>query len=201
MDEKLKRAYDLFYEHDYKSAQKFFIEDGFCYEAGLCSLLLQDLFRARKFFELKKNSCPASSFGLIILNIIENKPKLKPKYFQVRSFLEIYINLFIENKLYDWAQKIIDEYVFFTNINPETPKFIARVLFANDRNKAVHSFASVAKKVCFYDAEIHYIDACLYLKENNIEEAKKTIDDCLIFAGEYYPILRLDEEIKNLYNR
>lgn len=197
MDEKLKSAYGLFYEHDYKSAEKIFSLNGLSYEAGLCALLSTDLDSSRKYFNMKKEICPASSFGLLILDIIENKPKKQPKFFQIRSFLEIFINLFIENKFFVWAQKIIDEYRFFASINPEVPKFIARVLNANNQNKAVHFFAGVAKEVCFYDAEIHFIDASLYIKENNLKDAKKVIEECMSFAGEYYPILKLKQEIED----
>ncbi len=195
MNDKIKSAVELFYNKDYLSAREIFVPNGLYYEAGLCSLLIQNLKDARKYFKLKENNCPASNFGLIILDIIENKPKKQPKYFQVRAFLEVYINLLIENGLFLWAQKVIDEYRFFTNSNLETPKFIARVLNANNQNKAVHYFADIAKQICYYDAEIHYIDACLYLEENNIKKAKEIIDESLRFASEYYPILRLKEKI------
>lgn len=196
MDEKVKNAYSLFYEHKYSDAKDIFIECGLTYEAGISFLLLKDLVFARKFFEIKKDICPASDFGLIILNIIEDKPKKQAGYFQVRSFLEIYINLFIENNLLEWAQKIINSYEFFTHSNIEAPKFIARVLDANNCTNAIHSFARLAKELCFYDAEIHYIDANTYILENNFEAAKSCIEDCLKIAPEYYPILRLKYELE-----
>ena len=198
MDNKIKSAAQLFYNKEFISAKEFFLQSSLFYEAGLCSLLVQNLKDARKYFKLKENVCPASNFGLLILDIIENKPKKPPKYFQVRAFLEIYINLLIENGLFSWAQKVIDEYRFFTNSNLETPKFIARVLNANNQNKAVHYFADIAKQICYYDAEIHYIDATLYFEEGNIQKAKEIVNESLNFAGEYYPILKLKEEIEKL---
>ncbi len=197
MNDKIKSAVDFFYNKDYISAREIFVPNGLFYEAGLCSLLLSNLSDARKYFKLKEEICPASNFGLLILDIIESKPKKPPKYFQVRSFLEIYINLLIENGLFSWAQKVIDEFRFFTNSNLETPKFIARVLNANNQNKAVHYFADIAKQVCYYDAEIHYIDATLYLEEGDIKKAKEIVTESLNFAGEYYPILRLKEKLEN----
>lgn len=198
MDNKIKSAAQLFYNKEFISAKEIFLQSSLFYEAGLCSLLVQNLKDARKYFKLKENVCPASNFGLLILDIIENKPKKPPKYFQVRAFLEIYINLLIENGLFSWAQKVIDEYRFFTNSNLETPKFIARVLNANNQNKAVHYFANIAKQICYYDAEIHYIDATLYFEEGNIQKAKEIVNESLNFASEYYPILKLKEEIKKL---
>ena len=198
MDNKIKSAAQLFYNKEFISAKEIFFQISLFYEAGLCSLLVQNLKDARKYFKLKENVCPASNFGLLILDIIENKPKKPPKYFQVRAFLEIYINLLIENGLFSWAQKVIDEYRFFTNSNLETPKFIARVLNANNQNKAVHYFADIAKQICYYDAEIHYIDATLYFEEGNIQKAKEIVNESLNFASEYYPILKLKEEIEKL---
>ncbi len=198
MDEKLKLAYEFFYNKEYKSAKEIFIEYNETYEAGVCSLLLRNLEEAKNFFAQKKEICNASTFGLILIDIIQNTPKFAPKYLQVRSYLEIFLNLLIENQIFDWAQTIINYYPFLTNSNPEVPKFIARVLNANNYNMAVHDFAKIAKDICSLDAEIYYIDAELYLKENNLKEAKNSIQACLNFAPEYYPILKLNETIKKV---
>ena len=196
MNEKLKQAVELFYKKDYIAAKKAFIELNETYEAGMCCLLLQDLKGARNYFEIKKEDCPASNFGLCMLNIIEDKNIPKIKYFQTRAFLEIFLNLFIENKLFDWAQKIINHYEDFTSVNIEAPKFIARVLNANNYNKTVHKLSKIAKEVCYYDAEIYYIDAKLCIAEKNYDEARKNIETCLSFAPEYYPVLMLKKEIE-----
>ena len=44
----------------------------------------------------------------------------------------------------------------------------------------------------------HYIDATLYFEEGNIQKAKEIVNESLNFAGEYYPILKLKEEIEKL---
>ena len=198
MNEKLKQAVELFYKKDYTAAKEAFIELNETYEAGLCSLLLQDLKGARNLFEVKKGNCPASDFGLFIIDLIEDKKSIPLKYFQTRAFLEIFLNLFIENKLFDWAQKIINNYEYFTKINLEAPKFIARVLNANNYNKTVHNFSKIAKEVCYYDAEIYYIDAKLCMAEKNYDEARKNIETCLSFAPEYYPVLMLKKELDSV---
>lgn len=198
MDEKLKEAYISFYSHDYKKAKDIFKNADLPYEAGLSAFMLRDLKFAEKCFRQKENICPASNFGLIILDIIEDRIPKQPKYFQTRCFLEVYLNLLIENNLLSWAQKIIDNYELFCKTNLETPKFIARVLYANNYYKAVHSFANLAKSLCFYDAEIHYIDAVVYMDEKDYKKAKECIKDCISFAPDYYPIARLNEELINL---
>lgn len=196
MNEKLKEAKSSFYKKDYKNAYKQFAEINDTYAMGVCSILMGDLEEAYKLFYLKENECIASSFGVVVLNVLNNNFEKIPTYFQVRCFLEIYINFFIENSLFGYAQKLIDNYGFFTNVNFETPKFIARVLNANNYNNSVHFFADRAVEVCEFDAEIYYINALVYIKEKNLKEAKKWIKKCLSFAPEYYPILKLQKEIK-----
>lgn len=199
MDEKLKKAHNFFNNKNYGEAKKYFIEFDMTYETGLCFLLERNLHQARKYFEIKKNDCIASEFGLLIIDILEDSKTRKiPNYFQVRSFLEVYINFFIENNFLDWAQKIIDNYRFFTQYNFETPKFIARVLHANNFFNAVHSFAKMGKEICFGDAEVHYIDACVYIEEKNYPEAKKCIEDCLKIAPEYFPIIKLKSDLEKI---
>lgn len=198
MDEKLQKAYDAFYSHEYEASKDIFLEYGLTYEAGLASFLSGNLSLARKLFEIKEENCPASSFGIIVLDVLEGRPKKYPKYFQIRSFLEIYLNLLIENNFLEWAQKLIDNYEFFSRNNLEVPKFIARVLYANNCFRAVHSFSELGKRLCFYDAEVHYIDASVYIYEKEYEKAQKCIDECLTFAKEYYPIIRLQKELKEI---
>lgn len=198
MDDKLKKAKKLFYNKQYNEAKELFCKLNLTYEAGLSCFLMKDIIGAKNFFSKKVNLCPASDFGITIINIVENKNIQKLGYFQVRSFLEVFINLLIENEIYDWAQKIIDRYNIFTQANPETPKFIARVLHANGYDKAVHPFAKLAKEICPKDAEIYYIEACVYIKENNSDEAKKCIDTCLSFAPDYFPILKLNKTMEKI---
>lgn len=196
MNEKLKKAQSLFYKKKYKAAYELFSEINETYSMGVCSLLLGDLPSARLFFKIKEDECIASNFGLVVLNVLEGDFNKIPTYFQVRCFLEVFLNLFIENKMYDFAQKLIDNYGFFSNTNYETPKFIARVLNANGFDNYVHFFADRAVEICMYDAEIYYINSLVYIKENNYKEAKKWIDKCTSFAPEYYPILKLREKVE-----
>ncbi len=198
MNQNIENAKKLFYEGNYKEAKKIFLENNLTYEAGLSSLLEGNLTSSRKLFETKKDICSASSFGLTILDMIEDKLKTKPTYFQIRAFLEIYLNLFIENKLFNWAQKVINNYEIMTSSNIETPKFIARVLEANNYNNAVHTFAKIGREICFFDAEIHYIEALTYIKEKDYLKAKERIKDCKSFASDYYPILRLEGELNKI---
>ncbi len=191
----IKIAYDLFYKSQFLDAEVIFARNNLTYEAGMCSLLVGDIKKAKKYFQVKSKICPASDFGLIILDIIEKKPLRDIGYFQVRSFLEVFLNLLIENSKLDWAQEIINKYDYFSKFNLETPKFIARILYASGYTKVVHSFADYAKEICRLDAEIYYIDASLYIDEENYDKAKSNIDFCTAFAPEYFPILQLRKKL------
>ena len=86
---------------------------------------------AKKFWEKNKRNCPACSFGLCMLQLIHLKPNKLPTFFQTRAQLEIYLNLFIQNNLIEWAENIIACADFLFRSNPETYKFIARALYSN----------------------------------------------------------------------
>lgn len=113
----------------YEKAKEIFLNNNMLYEAGFCTLLSGNINSTKLIWNEIKDPGLAASWGLIILDIIEKKTHTKkPKYFQTRAFLEVYLNLLIENELYDWADNIINAYKFFTEANGEVPKFIARVL-------------------------------------------------------------------------
>lgn len=186
-----------FENKQYQKAKEIFLENNMFYEAGLSSLLMGNLNSTKLIWKEIKNPGFAESWGLIILDIIEKKPFTKsPKYFQTRAFLEVYLNLFLENELYDWADNIINAYKFFTKVNAEVPKFIARVLSAWGYFELTHEFADIAKKICYYDPEIHYIEAEMFFMENKYQMAKKAIEETLNIAPDYFPAKKLQRIIE-----
>ena len=193
-NEEITRAYELFSKRDrksYEAAADIFIKNELTYEAGLSFLLAGNINKAKKNFRIKEKNCPASAFCIILIDIIEGKKPKEPKYFQVRAFLEVILNLLIENEHLAWVQKIIENYEFFTKANIEVPKFLARVLFANGYYDAIPLLANFAREICFLDAEIHYIEAAYYIGKNENKKALECINRCLSFSPEYYPVLKL----------
>ena len=171
----------------YENAKELFLNNNMLYEAGFSSLLNGNLNSARLIWKDTKDPGLATDWGLIILDVIENKPYTKsPKYFQTRAFLEVYLNLFLENEHYEWANSIINAYKFFTRSNSETPKFIARVLSAFGYNELVHEFCTLAKRACYYDPEAHFIDAETYLMEENYKQAYDAVIEGIKIAPNYY---------------
>lgn len=198
MSEKL--AKELFYKGDYKEALQLFKNENHNYEAGLCALLLGDEKLAKDFWTKDKNPDIATKWGLIVLNIINLRIKERPTFFQVRAFLEVYINLFIVNKQYTWAENLISACDILVRSNPETYKFIARVLFANGYLNLVHKFLSESKKLFYNDPEAHLIEAQTYYLEQDYKNAYKSIEETLSSAGDYYPALQFKKIIEEKIN-
>lgn len=196
-----KIAKELFYKGDYKGALELFKSDDCRYEAGLCTLLLGDEKEAECFWKKDKNPDIATSWGLIVLDLIKLKIKQRPSFFQVRAFLEVYLNLFIVNNHLRWAENIISASDIIVKSNPETYKFIARVLFANGYFNLVEKFIEESKNIFYFDPEAHFIQAQAYYLEKDYKKAYDSIIDTLTAAGEYYPALEfkklIEEKLKS----
>ena len=181
----------------YDKAKEIFLNNDMLYEAGFSALLAGNLNSARLIWKEVKDPCLATGWGLIILDVIENKPFTKsPGYFQTRAFYEVYLNLFIENKLYDWADNMIDAYKFFTRSNSEVPKFIARILAFWGYSSLVHEFAEISKKICYFDPEIHFIEAEVYLAEEKYNQAYDAVKETLKVSPGYFPAAKMKEMIE-----
>jgi len=183
----------------YDKAKDIFLNRNMLYEAAFCALLTGNAKGARLILDEIKTPSSASEWGLIICDVVEKKPlHRQPKYFQVRAFLEIYINLFLENELWDFADNVINSYKYFTRVNSEVPKFIARVLSVWGYFDLVHEFCALAKKICYYDPEVHYIEAETYFVEDKYKMAQDAIEEAVKVAPEYFPAQRLKRIIENL---
>ncbi len=179
-------AKKYFYEKKYKNALNLFIKEKNYFGAGLTSLLLKNQQDAFKYWNLNKN-CKGCQFGLYTLDYINLKTPKIPTFFQTRAFLEIFLNLFLEDKLFEWAQNFINCYETFYRGNPESYKFIARALFANGYCELSSTFCKKSLDIFYTDPEALLILAqnCYILK--NYEEAKYYNDRILKLTPEYYP--------------
>ena len=182
----LLSAKDYFYKKDYKTALKLFLKDEDYYGAGLCSLLLCNTKRASIFWSINKN-CPACKWGLSILNFIQLKKDKIPAFFQTRAQLEVYLNLLIENNLIEWAQNVVSCSDVFFKANPESYKFIARVLYANGYFKLAITFCKKSLRYFYSDPEAFLIlSQCQFLL-SDLGEALDSVNRTLAIAPEYYP--------------
>lgn len=190
------KAKECFYQKNYNEALKLFIEDENYYGAGLCSLLLKDTKSAKKYWNKKKKDCPASNFGLSILKYINLKIPETPSFFQTRAQLEIYLTLFIENGLIEWAENLISCCDSLYLANPESYKFIARALFANGYFKLAIKFCKKTIKIFYCDPEAFLILAQCNFLIGELGEALDWVNKTINMVPEYYPAILLKDIVK-----
>ena len=187
MTEFLKQAKEYFYNKEYNKALEIFIKKDNYYEAGLCCLLLKDEANAKKYWDKNKKGCLGCSWGLAVLKLINLKLDTKTTFFQTRAFLEVYLNLFLENNLIEWAQNMVSCCDFFYTANPESYKFIARALFANGYFDLAAKFCKKSLQIFYCDPEALLILAqCQYLL-GDVGNSLDSINRTLNMVDDYFP--------------
>ncbi len=191
-------AKNAFYNKQYKLAKPLFLFEKKYYEAGLCAFLLKDFEGAKKYWQKDKNQEFASSWGIICLDLIKKEiPNKAPSFFQIRTFFEIYLNLLIENKLFDYAENLINMYPYLSQINLEVCKFIARALFANDFFESSQRFIKIIKEQEFVDPEALLISAQINYMDGKFKESGEDLEKILKTYPEYHPAINLKKIIPN----
>ena len=190
-------AKDLFYQKKYIEAVRIFKQYDENYCIGLCYLLLKSPKKAFYFWNKGKNYSPACIFGLNIIKLITNNDfdryEVSFSFFQIRTFLEIYISLFIENDLIDWCEILVNNADLFYGYNPESYKFIARALYANGYFDLGITFCKKTLDIFYSDPEALLIMAqCYYLLDKK-ETAKLYNDKLNKIIKDYYPAILFDE--------
>ncbi len=191
------KAKEHFYNKEYNEALKLFIKDDNKYAAGLCSLLLKKEKEAKNFWVQNKKHCPACQFGLIVLDLIKLKMNKQPSFFQTRAQLEIYLNLFLENNLIEWAENLISCCDFLYRSNPESYKFIARTLYSNGYFDLAITFCKKSLRLFYCDPEAFLILSQCYFLKGDLKEALDLINKVLNMVYDYYPAILFKKIIKN----
>lgn len=198
-------AKNYFYDKKYSDALEIFDKTGDFYAAGLCALLLKDEKRAKEYWQ-KSPLSPAASWGLALLDLINLKrPKNRPSFFQTRAQLEIYINLFIENGLIEWAQNVVSMSDILYCSNPEAYKFIARALYSNGYFDLAITFCKKSLKVFYCDPEALLILSQCYFLLGNTADALDYVNRIFDIADGYFPAVlfknMLKAEIEKKYKK
>lgn len=193
----IKQAKEYFYKKEYEKALEIFELEHENYYAGLCSLLLKDENRAYSFWKKDYKHSKACEWGLIILDLINLKqPKKTPSFFQTRAFLEVYLNLFIENGLIEWAQNFVSCCDCFYKINPESYKFIARALFSNGYFKLAITFCQKSIRIFYSDPEAFLILSQCHFLLGDLGEALDCINRINNMVDGYFPAIIFEKIIK-----
>lgn len=197
MNPEIKIAQNYFYQKKYKDALKIFKKNEDYYSAGLCALLLKKERAASLFWKKSLNTNPASRWGLATLDFIHlKKPTIKPSFFQTRAQLEIYLNLFIENGLIEWAQNIIASCDILYYSNPESYKLIARALFSNGYFELAITFCKKSLKLFYTDPEAFLILSQCHFLLNDLGEALDCINRVNAMVNDYFPAKLFQKIIK-----
>lgn len=190
-----KKLFDL---KEYKVAGALFEELKMPYETGLCLLLTRQQDAAKKVWQEVKDPCTATKWGLIVLDLINLRHNSNLKFFQTRAFLEVYLNLFIQNNLIDYAENLISACKIFAQKNYESHKFIARVLFANNYIDQSLDFIQKSRNICYPDPEGILIEAQCYFKKKMFVQSLNSLKELFQFVPDYLPALALKNEILGL---
>ena len=176
------------------SLREYFKENNFLLEYGYTYLLDGNLDKAYEI--LSTLTSPRAEWASYIIPFLQGWHGTLPTFFQIRNFLEIDISLFLKYNQADYVQKLIDIADFMQDINTETYKFLARVLFKNVYMEAAKIFMDKSANYYYKDVELHYLYVEFYLSHNDRENALKALRTCLRINSEYYPAVKMYEELR-----
>lgn len=184
-------AKNKFLSGDFSSAEEFFNENGFILEYAYCKFLAGDSSSAKTIFKSIVNQDLRADWAVKLIQFVEGYVVNVPSYFQIRNFLEIDLNLLIKAGQPNFVENIINGADLFYSMNPESYKFISRVMLYNGYDGIALHYLKKAKDKFYYDPEMHLMLANCYIKTGEIPKAKKAIDACLDMLPNYFPAKRL----------
>ena len=173
------------------SGEEFFKQNDFALEYAYCRLLLGDAESAKAYFIKTSTNDFRADWGRKLVQFIQGYVSNVPSYFQIRNFLEIDLNLLIKAGQAQFVENIINGADLFYSINPESYKFIARVMLYNDFVEIALYYLQKAKDKFYYDPEMHFMLANCYAKQGDVLRAKESIRNCLGILPAYFPAKKL----------
>lgn len=177
------------------SSEDFFKQNNYLLEYGYCRLLEGDVSAASAAFSQMADKDFRANWAEKLTKFIQGQIIDFPSYFQIRNFLEIDLNLLLQAGQAQFVENIIDCSNLFYSINPESYKFIARVMFNNDFVDVALYYLNKAKGKFYYDPEMHFMLANCYIKNGDKSKAKETLKNCLDVMPEYFPANKLLESL------
>lgn len=169
------------------SVESFFKQNNYALEYGYCCLLAGYPDEAKSSFEKISNSDTRADWALKLIQFIELYVPQVPSYFQIRNFLEIDLNLLIQFGQAQFVENIINGADLLYTVNPESYKFIARVMLNNDFLDLALFYLDKAKEKFYYDPEMHFMLATCYVKKGEKLLARAEIRNCLAILPDYFP--------------
>ena len=142
---------EKFLSGDNTKCYSFFKKNNLKIELGYCEIMQGHLNKAYKIFEGCLDENTRACWAMFMLQIILNRVTVAPKYFEIRNFLEIDLNLLFKYKKLNYIEKIMASAKFLSNYNPETCKYIGRVLWANRFIKEAVMYLLAGKNILYND--------------------------------------------------
>ena len=173
------------------SGEDFFYQNNYMLEYAYCKLLKGDVEAAKPVFKDLAKFDFRAGWASKLIYFIEGYVLSVPSYFQIRNFLEIDLNLLIKAGQPDYVENIINGADLFYSVNPESYKFIARVMMNNQFGEIAFIYLNKAKDKFYYDPELHLMLANCHIARGDKAAAKKSINDCLMILPNYFPAKRL----------
>lgn len=167
-------------------------------EHAYLAILNNDLFAAQKIFALTDS--PRSKWGKSLVSILEGYLDTFPTFFQIRNFLEIDLDFLLKNEKINYVEQVLGALEILAEINQETYKFAARVMYENKLYSTSLKYMEKSKKIHYGDAELHFMLSKYYMHVHDYALALYYIDECLKLLPDYYPAILLKEKIEEIDN-
>lgn len=167
-------------------------------EHAYLAILDNDLTSAGAVFE--SIDSPRSNWGVSLVQILNGFLERFPTYFEIRNFLEIDLDFLIKNDKIDYVQQVLGSLKILSDINQETYKYVARVLYANRYYNASKDYLEKSKNLLYHDPEMHFMFARFFLKDREYESAAYHIKECLKIIPDYFPAKKLKKEIEKYWS-
>lgn len=175
--------------------EDFFKENNYQLEYGYCELLRGKVNNARKIFTPIREIDLRADWAYLFIQFMNNYIQFMPSYLQIRNFLEIDIGLLIKAGLSEAVENVINACDIFYRINPESYKFIARVLFNYNYPTLAKIFLNKGVENSYNDPELHFIYGKYHLLYKNDLLAKREFETCLNVLPDYYPAKMMLENL------
>lgn len=185
-----------------KEVKTFFAKNGYALEQAYCRLLEDDLKGAKQLLLKLKDTDNRALWAYKIVSILQKKFTTErinyddmPTFFQLRNFLEVDLNLLMKYNKGNYIEIICAYSDIFASINSESYKFFARAFYFNNYPQFAEFFIDKAKDELYNDPELHYQIALMRYLSGDKKEAEKYCLSCLHILKDYFPAVKMLNQI------
>ncbi len=195
-DEKEVRSYSIsaqkaLQEGNIKEAYSIYDKIQSLSGCGYCNFLLGNLDEAEIQLNLIKGYSSFVNWLISLIGIIKEYEDYEfPTYMQIKCFYEQDLDMLLNCKNNDLAQKIINKNQHLEYFNREIYKYSARVLLNHGDTLTSEQLLYKSLDILYKDPETHYLLGEIYLKRFETEKAKKAFINANKVVGEYLPALK-----------